>query len=77
MTIKTLLFALFLYICLVWVGAFYWYSGPDIEAFGLLEGVEREGGEHNPGHNVASTSDKRRQASGVPGKPNRSRELSC
>ena len=36
MTIKTLLFALFLYICLVWVGAFYWHSGPDIETFGLF-----------------------------------------
>jgi type VI secretion system protein ImpL len=35
-TIKTLLFALFLYVCLVWVGAFYLRSGPQIEDFGLL-----------------------------------------
>jgi type VI secretion system protein ImpL len=34
-TIKTLLFLLFLYICLVWVGAAYLNSGPDIVQFGL------------------------------------------
>ncbi|HYR91340.1 MAG TPA: ImcF-related family protein [Terriglobia bacterium] len=36
MTIKSLLFLLFLYLCLVWVGAVYLYSGPAIFEFGLL-----------------------------------------
>src|SRR5215467_11185238 len=35
MTIKSLLFLLFLYICLVWVGAVYLQSGPAIQEFGL------------------------------------------
>ena len=35
MTIKSLLFLLFLYICLVWVGAAYLHSGPAFEEFGL------------------------------------------
>jgi type VI secretion system protein ImpL len=34
-TIKTLLFLLFLYICLVWVGAAYLHSGPELLDFGL------------------------------------------
>ena len=36
MSIKTLLFLLFLYVCLVWVAAFGLHSGPEIEPFGLL-----------------------------------------
>jgi type VI secretion system protein ImpL len=36
MTIKSLLFLLFLYICLVWVGAAYLYSGPELTRTGLL-----------------------------------------
>ncbi|MGA8026475.1 MAG: type VI secretion system membrane subunit TssM [Bryobacteraceae bacterium] len=36
MTFKTLLFCLFLYVCLVWVGAFYFYSGQDTIRIGLL-----------------------------------------
>ncbi len=36
MTIKTLFFALFLYVCLVWVGAVYLGTGPEIPQFGLL-----------------------------------------
>jgi type VI secretion system protein ImpL len=35
-TIKSLLFCLFLYVCLVWVGAAYLYTGPDIPHYGLL-----------------------------------------
>src|SRR6267143_2537263 len=35
MTIKSLLFLLLLYLCLVWVGAVYLYSGPAIFEFGL------------------------------------------
>ncbi len=35
MTIKSLLFLLFLYICLVWVGAAYLHSGPTFQEFGL------------------------------------------
>jgi type VI secretion system protein ImpL len=35
MTIKSLLFLLFLYICLVWVGAAYLHSGPAVQEFGL------------------------------------------
>jgi len=35
-SIKTLLFLLFLYVCLVWVAAFGLHSGPEIEPFGLL-----------------------------------------
>jgi type VI secretion system protein ImpL len=35
-TIKSLFFCLFLYVCLVWVGAAYWNTGPDIQHFGLL-----------------------------------------
>src|SRR5205823_14510573 len=34
--IKSLLFALFLYVCLVWVGVAYFYSGPEIQQVGLL-----------------------------------------
>ena len=33
---KSLIFALFLYVSLVWVGAVYLYSGPKIQEFGLL-----------------------------------------
>ncbi len=36
MTIKSLLFCLFLYVCLVWVGAAYFNTGPDIQHYGLL-----------------------------------------
>src|SRR5579859_4928793 len=36
MAIKSLLFCLFLYVCLVWVGAAYLYQGPDILHYGLL-----------------------------------------
>ena len=36
MTIKSLLFCLFLYVCLVWVGAGYLNTGPDIVNYGLL-----------------------------------------
>ena len=36
MSIKVLFFSLFLYVCLVWVGAFYLHSGADIQSFGLL-----------------------------------------
>ena len=36
MTIKSLLFCLFLYVCLVWVGAAYLNTGPDIQHYGLL-----------------------------------------
>jgi type VI secretion system protein ImpL len=36
MTIKSLLFLLFLYVCLVWVGAAYLHSGPAFQEFGLL-----------------------------------------
>ena len=36
MTIKSLLFCLFLYVCLVWVGAGYLNTGPDIVHYGLL-----------------------------------------
>src|SRR5215472_15907625 len=36
MTIKSLLFCLFLYVCLAWVGAAYLYQGPDIIHYGLL-----------------------------------------
>src|ERR1035441_9974983 len=36
MTIKSLLFCLFLYVCLAWVGAAYLYQGPDILHYGLL-----------------------------------------
>ncbi len=36
MTFKSILFCLFLYICLVWVGATYFYSGTQVEHFGLL-----------------------------------------
>jgi len=35
-TIKSLLFVLFLCVCLVWVGAAYFYSGPEFQRFGLL-----------------------------------------
>jgi len=35
MTIKSLLFLLFLYICLVWVGAVYLHAGPTFQEFGL------------------------------------------
>src|SRR2546426_12086130 len=35
MTIKSLLFLLFLYICLVWVGAAYLHPGPTFQEFGL------------------------------------------
>jgi type VI secretion system protein ImpL len=33
---KSLLFALFLYVCLVWVGALYWYEGPQVTKFGFF-----------------------------------------
>jgi len=36
MSIKTLLFILFLYVCLVWVGAAYFCSGPEFRQTGLL-----------------------------------------
>src|SRR5581483_4774312 len=36
MAIKSLLFCLFLYVCLAWVGAAYLYQGPDIIHYGLL-----------------------------------------
>jgi type VI secretion system protein ImpL len=36
MTIKAILFCLFLYVGLVWVGAAYWFSGEDIRHYGLL-----------------------------------------
>src|SRR4051794_26767403 len=36
MTLKSILFGLFLYVSLVWVGAVYLYSGPKVEQFGLL-----------------------------------------
>lgn len=36
MTIKGLLFCLFLYVGLVWVGSAYWYTGDDIRRIGLL-----------------------------------------
>lgn len=36
MTIKSLLFILFLCICLVWVGAAYLHPGPEFQRFGLL-----------------------------------------
>ena len=36
MTIKSLLFCLFLYVCLVWVGSAYMNTGPDIQHYGLL-----------------------------------------
>lgn len=36
MTFKSLLFCLFLYIALAWVGAAYLYQGPDIIHYGLL-----------------------------------------
>ena len=35
MTIKVLLFCLFLYVCLVWVGAYYLYAGAEAQHFGL------------------------------------------
>jgi len=34
-TIKSLLFFLFLYVCLVWVAAAYWHSGRELREFGL------------------------------------------
>ena len=36
MTFKTILFCLFLYVCFVWVGAGYLYSGPKVGQIGLL-----------------------------------------
>src|SRR6185312_12414264 len=36
MAIKSLLFCLFLYVALAWVGAAYLYQGPDIMHYGLL-----------------------------------------
>ncbi|MBZ5585023.1 MAG: hypothetical protein LAQ30_22995, partial [Acidobacteriia bacterium] len=36
MSIKSLLFILFLYVCLVWVGAAYFYSGAEFRDTGLL-----------------------------------------
>ncbi len=36
MTIKTLFFALFLYVCLVWVWALRTYSGEELKSFGYL-----------------------------------------
>ncbi len=36
MTIKSLLFSLFLYVCLVWVAAAYLHSGRELREFGLL-----------------------------------------
>ena len=36
MSFKAIVFSLFLYVCLVWVGAFYLRSGPEIQDFGLL-----------------------------------------
>jgi type VI secretion system protein ImpL len=35
-TIKSLFFCLFLYVCLVWVGSAYWNTGPEIQHYGLL-----------------------------------------
>ena len=35
MTIKVILFCLFLYVCLVWVGAYYLYTGAEAQHFGL------------------------------------------
>jgi type VI secretion system protein ImpL len=35
-TIKSLLFFLFLYVCLVWVAAAYWHSGRGLRDFGLF-----------------------------------------
>jgi len=34
-SIKTLLFVLFLYVCLVWVGAALLHSGPELLEFGF------------------------------------------
>jgi len=34
-TIKVILFCLFLYVCLVWVGAYYLYTGAEAQHFGL------------------------------------------
>ena len=36
MTFKSILFCLFLYVCLVWVGAYYFYSGERVQQVGLL-----------------------------------------
>ena len=36
MTIKSLFFCLFLYVCLVWVGSAYLNTGQDIPHYGLL-----------------------------------------
>ncbi len=36
MTLKSIFFCLFLYVCLVWVGAAYLYTGPKVEEVGLL-----------------------------------------
>ena len=36
MSIRTLIFILFLYVCLVWIAAFGLRTGPEIEPFGLL-----------------------------------------
>ncbi len=36
MTFKSILFCLFLYVCLVWVGAYYFYSGDRVQQIGLL-----------------------------------------
>ena len=36
MTFKTLLFSLFLYVCLVWALGARWYSGTELKQFGLL-----------------------------------------
>lgn len=36
MTIKSLLFCLFLYVGLVWVAVAYWFTGADIRRYGLL-----------------------------------------
>src|SRR5581483_2648978 len=36
MTFKSILFCLFLYVSLVWVGAYYFYTGEQIQRTGLL-----------------------------------------
>src|SRR3982750_4701572 len=36
MSFKTILFCLFLYVGLVWIGAAYVYSGPQVQQFGLF-----------------------------------------
>src|SRR3569833_2994352 len=36
MTLKSIFFCLVLYVCLVWVGAYYFYSGDEVQRIGLL-----------------------------------------